>query len=131
MAVPELPSEYTIHYYRGTYFEFGGRIATKDPDTGLKTYWNLTGYTGKMQVKRNESDTAPLVFEPTWDAAADLANGYFRFYRTDEDMIADADIIATAKDAPYFYDVFLTPSSGQPKCWLKGQFRIYQNVTVL
>lgn len=129
MAVPELPQEAPIYYYRGDYFEFGGRIGTLDPTTKLKTYWDLTGYTGNMQVREQRSSASTLIFEPTWDATADLANGYFSFYETDENMLANGLVVETDEDAPFYYDMELIPPDGKLKTWLRGEFRIYEHIT--
>lgn len=124
------PGTHNIEYYRGDFFDLTGRVATKNGD-GTKTYWNLTGYTGKMQVRRGKLHTSMLIFEPTWDAGADLANGYFRFTETDENMTANTSIIKTPSDSPFYYDLFLVPAGGQARAWLSGTFSVLQNVTVL
>jgi hypothetical protein len=96
------------------------QLIWKDPDD---VPINLTGYTGKMQIRRAEH--ARLIAEFTTEDATMTLGG----------SAGTIDLLATATDTldypagVYSYDLFLTPSGGSAEAILEGQIEVKQRFT--
>lgn len=109
-----------LTFVRGDDFVFWFRINTVDTVTKIRTAWDLTGSTGKGQIRTTADEAGTLTADMVYDTSQ-ASQGIAKF-------TISAATMASIAVGTYYYDVQIT-QGGIKKTWYRGKVTITPQVT--
>lgn len=105
----------------GDTFRLAFRLYTRDPETGVKTYQDLTGYTGRSFMREHQdSEDALAVFTVTIDPDQTANRGLVRVTLSAVDTLS--------LDSDGVWAVALVSPGGEVTTWVEGAVNVRKGV---
>lgn len=127
------PVPQDIDIYRGDFFDFFFRVRERVWDPATETYIggayvNLTGWTGKAQIRATKDAVAVLAeFTVTFSNQATVPGGVL--FTLSGVQTAALPLTPAPPASPAVYDMQLTNAAGEPRTFVAGFARVEGDVT--